>query len=64
MLHTCPHCKKTYRIGWTGTVDGCDQCLGIVRDEDGYVFEPGEKFITLEDVDTGVIEVRYRPEGK
>ena len=52
MLHTCPHCKKNYRIGWTGTVKGCDR------------FEPGEKFITLEDVDTGVIEVRYRPEGK
>lgn len=27
----CPHCLCPYALGVTGTVDGCDTCLGIDR---------------------------------
>lgn len=27
----CPICHSTYTMGVTGTKDGCDECLGIVR---------------------------------
>lgn len=34
---TCPHCGQLYHLGYTGTVSGCDECLEIVRDENGVV---------------------------
>ena len=58
---TCNQCGKCYRMGRNGTVDGCDSCTGIIRDKDGYIYEPGEEFITLEDIETGEQEVRQRP---
>jgi hypothetical protein len=27
----CPHCLHPYVLGITGTVDGCDECMSIVR---------------------------------
>ena len=48
-------------MGYTGTIDGCDKCLGNVRDDDGYFYGPDENEITLADVQTGAIEVRQRP---
>lgn len=39
----CPHCKQTYELGITGTVDGCDECLGIVRNPiDHTIINMGE----------------------
>lgn len=28
---TCPHCHEGFTLGVNGTVNGCDQCLGILR---------------------------------
>ena len=58
---TCNICGKSYRMGYTGTVDGCDKCLGNVRDKDGYVYGPNEKFITLENITTKRQTRRKRP---
>jgi len=57
----CPKCKRGYRMGYTGTVDGCDRCLGVVRDANGYVYHRNEKTITLQDVNTGKVTTRNRP---
>jgi hypothetical protein len=27
----CPHCLKPYTLGVDGVVDGCDDCMAIVR---------------------------------
>lgn len=59
---TCPMCGSDYRMGYTGTVNGCDGCQGIVRDADGYFYEPDEDEIVLMDVESGAIEKRKRPE--
>lgn len=56
----CSICGQEFEMG-SGTVDGCDTCLGIVRDADGYVYHPDEVFIVLEDIKTGEQEVRQRP---
>jgi hypothetical protein len=61
MNATCPMCQKKYKMGYSGTVDGCDRCLGNVRDKDGYVYGPDEEYITLEDIITGEQQVRKRP---
>lgn len=58
---TCPICGQEFDMGYNGTVNGCDTCLGIVRDEDGYIYELGEDFIVLQDIETGEREVRQRP---
>lgn len=64
VLEICPICGQEFEMGYTGTVDRCDTCLGIVRDE-GVVYHPGEAFIVLDDVETGEYEVRQRPlQGK
>jgi hypothetical protein len=57
----CKLCKQEYILGFTGMIDGCDKCLGIIRDSDGYAYKPNEKFITLQDVNTGEISKRRRP---
>lgn len=60
----CPSCKRYYRLGYNGTVDGCDKCMGVSRDGDGYVYGRGETEITLMDVGTGKITTRRRPSKK
>ena len=57
----CPICGQEFEMGYTGTVNGCDACLGIVRDEDGYAYHPDEEFVVLRDIETGEQEVRQRP---
>lgn len=52
---TCPKCGEGYVMGWNGTVDGCDECTGIVRDSKGRVWEPGKKHKTFLDISTGKI---------
>lgn len=46
-----PHCLGTFRMGYDGTVDGCDPCTGIQRDKNGYAWDAGET------------EQTYRPNG-
>ncbi len=47
---TCPHCLRTYLMGYNGTINGCDECEGIVRNPDGtinyYESTRGETHIT------------------
>jgi len=49
----CPNCHQGYVMGWNGTSDGCDKCLGIVRDSNGHTWKPGEKEHIYEEVTTG-----------
>lgn len=38
VIRTCPHCLKEYTLGIYGTVKGCDECEGIVRNpRDGSI---------------------------
>lgn len=39
----CPKCKKHFRMGVSGTVDGCDKCTGTKRDKNGYAWGPDEQ---------------------
>jgi hypothetical protein len=34
---TCQHCLKEYELGKDGTLNGCDKCEGIERDEHGHI---------------------------
>ena len=46
---TCPLCERTYVLGVNGTMDGCDECLGIWRNLDGTVNEVTGYFFDDED---------------
>ena len=47
IIMTCA-CGDTYRLGRSGTIIGCDRCLGITRNADGMIIpDPfAEVFIT------------------
>lgn len=30
-LSICPHCEEKYTLGQNGTIDGCDECLRVIR---------------------------------
>lgn len=32
----CRYCGKPYRMGYTGTVDGCDECLRFLQNPAGF----------------------------
>ncbi len=51
----CPHCKKTFTPGVNGmwTPQGCDACLGIVRDKTGAPWLPREVEHLVVDPKTG-----------
>jgi len=41
--YVCPHCECRYLLGVNGTVDGCDECLGIIRNQmDGTIIDEDE----------------------
>ena len=42
----CPKCGQNFRMGYDGTVDGCDKCTGVERDKDGYVWGKDEQVQT------------------
>lgn len=42
---TCPKCGRVYLLGKTGVGDGCDRCMGIVRDRRGWAWGPDEMFL-------------------
>lgn len=46
----CPKCKKHFRMGVSGTVDGCDKCTGVKRDKNGYAWHPDEQEQTYEPI--------------
>lgn len=47
----CPYCLGEYSLGIDGTVDGCDRCMGIVRDRNGMIVPtyPNEFMTLVED---------------
>lgn len=49
----CPKCKKGFRMGRNGTVDGCDECTGTKRDKNGFAWYPRERVHIYQDVGTG-----------
>jgi len=59
-MNTCPLCNNPYRLGYTGTVRGCDSCLGVTRDAEGYAWEPAETCHIYEDVATGKLTAVQR----
>lgn len=37
---TCPYCEKKYTLGVDGIGQGCDECLGVIRNPmDGTIIE-------------------------
>jgi len=36
----CKLCGRTFKMGYNGSVYGCDECAGVVRDEDGNMSVP------------------------
>lgn len=32
----CKYCGKRYRMGYDGTVDGCDECLHFIQNPAGF----------------------------
>ena len=52
---TCPKCGKGFRMGYNGTVDGCDVCTGTKRDRNGYAWSSRERVHVYQDVETGEI---------
>lgn len=58
VLKKCRKCKKQYVMGVGGIAGGlCDHCAGIRRDENGFIFEPGQTEITLVNVITSEQQV-------
>lgn len=49
LVYVCPHCERKYILGKTGTVDGCDDCLEIMRNElDGTIIEDTDTLTDME----------------
>lgn len=45
----CPTCKRKYILGIDGTVNGCDECWGIVRNPIDHTIVNDEINDELED---------------
>ena len=56
----CRKCKNGFVMGMNGTIDGCDECTGTVRDSHGYAWGPEENCHTYQDVSTGKIITVWR----
>ncbi len=39
VIFLCPHCEKRYVLGVSGTIEGCDTCMKVIRNTDGTVIE-------------------------
>jgi hypothetical protein len=70
VIRVCPICHMDYELGINGVGGenpGCDKCLGIERQEDGTVWEPGVEsyeFVNLSDpVDDEHTYVVMRPDN-
>jgi hypothetical protein len=59
----CPKCGKFYNMGINGVVGGCDICLGIQRDANGYAWNQDETEHTYQVVKTGGIYKITRDEA-
>jgi hypothetical protein len=63
----CPHCGNIYTLGYNGVVGGCDNCLGVERDNHGYAWMPGESSMELipagAPLDTDQLETVTREEA-
>ena len=50
VIATCPHCGHEYFVGVNGTVDGCDDCLGIERTSHGTIIQPGGPDLEIDEL--------------
>lgn len=57
---TCPFCGSVYLMGVNGIGDGCDVCLGVVRDNHGYVWTKEDKEQQYASVQTGELSTIRR----
>jgi len=48
----CPKGGGNFRMGYDGTVDGCDKCLSVKRDKNGYAWGKRERVHTYTPVET------------
>jgi hypothetical protein len=60
IIMKCKKCGSHYKLGWTGTKDGCDKCAGVDRDINGEVWYRGEKTQERMDVETEEAFTLYR----
>lgn len=57
----CQLCGKTYDMGYNGTIDGCDDCLGVQRDMRGHVWHPDDTHHVYVNFDGSLDRVVMRP---
>lgn len=51
--HVCPHCEGKYILGVNGTINGCDECLGIIRNLiDNTIIDEGLNWLADFDADS------------
>lgn len=62
-LEPCRICGKSFRMGDTGTVDGCDACTGVKRDAEGIAWFPDEMTHTYLVLETLQVIVVTREEA-
>ncbi len=47
IIYVCPHCERRYTLGVNGTVEGCDECMQVVRSQlDNTIIEDYEDTLT------------------
>lgn len=63
MIKKCKKCGKVFVMGVNGTVNGCDECQGIVRDKSGYFWLPDERQHTYLDIETDMLITVSRAEA-
>lgn len=63
MKEKCLMCGNDFEMGVDGTVDGCDSCQGIERDESGFLWFPTDYVHVYEEVETGKIIIVTREEA-
>jgi hypothetical protein len=58
----CKRCGKQYKLGYNGSIHGCDECLGVQRDINGEMWYPTETEQMRMDIETGEISTIQRSE--
>jgi len=48
-IYVCPHCEKRYTLGVNGTVEGCDDCMNVIRNQvDNTIIEEEDELTEME----------------
>lgn len=59
----CKKCGKDCEMGVNATVDGCDACTGVERDNNGYYWERGATEQTYKPLDGSPVYTVKREEA-